>query len=129
MGKEPELMERAKILGSRATYRLIELLDPEVTHYEFFLGRAPLPKIDWSKDELLLAAIPERHPCMDGWASKCLFNYDYQIINLSEPEFEFLQACDGNFSQTVAEILPKVQIDLAGVRSLLSQQLILLTPR
>lgn len=128
LGKEPELMERAKTLGSRATYRLIELLDPEVTHYEFFLGRAPLPKNDWSKDELLLAAIPERHPCMDGWASKCLFNYDYQIINLSEPEFEFLQACDGNFSKTVGEILTNVQLDLAGVRSLLSQQLILLTP-
>jgi len=128
LGKEPELMERSLALGSRATYRLIELLDPEVTHYEFFLGRAPLPKIDWSKDELLLAAIPERHPCMDGWASKCLFNYDYQIINLSEPEFEFLQACDGNFSKTVAEILTNLQIDLAGVRSLLSQQLILLTP-
>ncbi len=96
LGKEPTLMERAKELSDtsggldqRTLYRLIELLDPEVTHYEFFLGRPLLPKTDWSSDNDLLAAIPERNPCMDGWPSRCLFNYDYQIIKLSEAEFEF----------------------------------------
>jgi hypothetical protein len=124
LGKDPTLMERAKGLSDRASYRLIELLDPEVTHYEFFLGRSPLPKADWSSDAALLAAISERHPCIDGWPSRCLFNYDYQIVNLLEPEFEFLQACDTH--STVGEILTKVQMGLDGVRSLLSQQLILL---
>ena len=129
----PELMERAKGLSERASFRLIELLDPEVTHYEFFLGRPPLPKADWSIDQSLLAAIPERHPCIDGWPSRCLFNYDYQIINLAEAEFEFLQACDVGVvghgpTKTVGEILVSVQLGLEGVRSLLQQQLILLTP-
>lgn len=125
VGKQPALMERAKELSDRQAYRLIELLDPEVTHYEFFLGRSPLPKADWSSDETLLAAIAERNPCIDGWPSRCIFNYDYQIVNLKEAEFEFLQACEG---RTVGEILNGVQLDLAGVRSLLKQQLILLTP-
>ena len=128
MGKEPSLQERVKKLSDRATYRLIELLDPEVAHYEFFLGRAPLPKNDWSIDEKLLAAIPERHPCMEGWESKCLFNYDYQIVNLSEPEFEFMQQCDRNLTKTVGEILTQVPLELNQVRSLLTQQLIMLTP-
>jgi SAM-dependent methyltransferase len=138
IGKNPELMERAKGLSDRQEYRLIELLDPEaVTHYEFFLGRPPLPKADWSSDDALLAAIPERNPCMDGWPSKCLFNYDYQIVNLSEAEFEFLQACDANSTvpdqggeggaRTVGEILSGVQLEVEGVRSLLNQQLIMLT--
>jgi hypothetical protein len=65
---------------------------------------------------------------MDGWDSRCLFNYDYQIINLSEPEYQFLKACDGNQTHTVDEILQQVELDLAGVRSLQTQQLILLTP-
>jgi SAM-dependent methyltransferase len=140
IGKNPELMERAKGLSDRERYRLIELLDPEaVTHYEFFLGRPPISKADWSSDEALLAAIPERNPCMDGWPSKCLFNYDYQIVNLSEAEFEFLQACDDNSTppaplakggaRTLGEILKGVQLDLEGVRSLLTQQLIMLTLR
>ncbi len=130
VGKEPTLMQRAKGLSDRARYRLIELLDPEgATHYEFFLGRPPLPKADWSNDETLLAAIPERHPCIEGWASRCLFNYDYQIVNLSEAEFEFLQACDANAQQkTVSEILSQVKLELASARSLLKSGLIILNP-
>ncbi|WP_009634172.1 class I SAM-dependent methyltransferase [Synechocystis sp. PCC 7509] len=137
LGKEPSLQERVEKLSDRQIYRLIELLDPEVTHYEFFLGRAPLPKADWSVDATLLAAIPERHPCMEGWESKCLFNYDYQIVNLSDLEFEFMQQCDRasapsyglrNLTKTVGEILTTVPLDLERVRFLLTQQLIMLTP-
>ncbi|HEY9851735.1 MAG TPA: class I SAM-dependent methyltransferase [Leptolyngbyaceae cyanobacterium] len=128
--KNPELMERAKELSDRDRYRLIELLDPETfTHYEFFLARPPLPKADWLSDEALLAAIPERNPCMDGWPSRCLFNYDYQIVNLSESEFEFLQKCDENSDKgrTVREILAEVKLSIEELRSLLDKQLILLT--
>src|SRR4028119_1046881 len=131
LGNNPELMERAKGLSDRERYQVIELLEPEaVTHYEFFLGRPPLPKADWSSDDALLAAIPERNPCMDGWPSKCLFNYDYQIVNLSEEEFEFLQACDTNSAEhrTLGEILANVKLGLEKVRSLVNQQLIMLTP-
>jgi hypothetical protein len=126
LGKDPTLRERVEGLSDRAIYRLIELLDPEVTHYEFFLGRTPLPKADWTSDRALLAAIPELNPCIDGWPSQCLFNYDYQIVNLSAQEFEFLQACDTN--STVGEILTRVRLRLEQVRSLQQQQLILLTP-
>ena len=124
--KAPELIERAEELTERQRYRLVELLNPEVTHYEFFLSRPPIPKSDWSADNTLLTAIPELNPCIDGFPSQCLFNYDYQIINLSTAEFEFMQKCDGK--STVAEILNKVQFDLDGVRNLLKQQMILLTP-
>ncbi|NHC36997.1 class I SAM-dependent methyltransferase [Scytonema millei] len=126
LGKDPSLLERSNALSDRNTYRLIELLDPEVTHYEFFLGRPPLPQADWSSDAALLAAIPELNPCIDGFPSRCLFNYDYQIVNLTETELEFLQACDRKL--TIGEILANVELGLEGVRSLLSQQLIVLSP-
>ncbi|MFN6567127.1 class I SAM-dependent methyltransferase [Dendronalium sp. ChiSLP03b] len=126
LDKAPELIERSQGLSDRQRYRLIELLDPEVTHYEFFLGRPPAIKTDWSEDKALLAAIPERNPCMDGWPSRGIFNQDYQIVNLSQEEFEFLQACDAK--STVAEILASVQIELKVVRTLFKQRLILLTP-
>lgn len=126
VGKDPSLIERARGLSDRQLYRLIELLDPEVTHYEFFLSRPPLPLADWSADAALLAAIPSRNPCIDGFPSRCVFNYDYQIINLSQQEFEFLQACEGT---TVGEILTVVQLGLEQVRSLQHSQLILLRPK
>ncbi|WGV24542.1 class I SAM-dependent methyltransferase [Halotia branconii] len=125
LSKAPELVERAKNLSDCQRYRLIELLDPEVTHYEFFLGRPPLMQTDWSNDQVLLKAIPERNPCMDGWPSQCIFNHDYQIVKLSTEEFEFLQACDGKL--TVAEILTDVELGLEQVRSLCKQQLLMLT--
>jgi SAM-dependent methyltransferase len=124
--KAPELIERAAELSQRERYRLIELLNPEVTHYEFFLSRPPLSKTDWSSDNIILAAIPELNPCIDGFPSQCLFNYDYQIVNLSPAEFEFMQKCDSH--ATVAEILAQIELDLNGVRHLIKQQLLLLTP-
>lgn len=129
LGKAPDLIERAQHLTDRQRFRLIELLDPEtITHYEFFLARPPLAQADWSSDEALRAAIPERSPCMEGWESRMLFNYDYQVVNLSEGQWQFLKACDGNQTQTVADILPQTDLTLADVRLLQQQQLILLTP-
>ena len=125
LSKAPELIERAGELSDRDVYRLIELLDPEVTHYEFFLGRPPVASSDWSADDAILRAIPELNPCIDGFPSKCIFNYDYQILKLSDSQFEFLVKCDG---KTVGEILADVELGIEGVRSLLQQQVILLTP-
>jgi hypothetical protein len=144
LGKAPELIERAQGLTERELYRLIELLDTEITHYEFFLGKKPVNKIDWSDDQALLAAIPELSSCMHGWPSQQVFDCNYQLVNLSNAEFEFLQGCvpppcrgekegtspgQGKGEKTVGEILADVEIGLDGVRSILSKQLILLTPK
>lgn len=126
LDQAPDLIERAQKLSDRQRYRLIELLDPEVTHYEFFLGRLPFIKADWSEDHALLKAVPELNPCIEGFPSQCVFNYEYQIINLSAAAFEFLQKCDGN--STVAEILTTVQLELDQVKTLCQQQMIVLTP-
>ncbi|BAY13927.1 class I SAM-dependent methyltransferase [Calothrix sp. NIES-2098] len=127
LSKAPELIERTKELSDRQRYRLIELLDPEVTHYEFFLDRPPITKADWSNNDTLLKAVPELNPCLEGFPSTCVFNYDYQVVNLSADELEFLQRCDGN--STVAEIVAITQTGLEKIRSLLKQQIILLSPR
>ncbi len=123
LAKAPELIERAEKLGERERYRLIELLDPDISHYEFFLSRPPLDKTDWTEDNAILAATPELNPCIDGFPASSIFNYDYQLIRLSEDEIEFMKACNGN--STVQEILNKVQLDLEKVKELQKQQLII----
>ncbi len=125
LGSEPALIERAKTLSEREYYRLIELLDPEnVTHYEFFLGRKPVLKNNWDEDEKLMGARPVVSPCLQGWPSQQIFDYNYQVVELSNSEFAFMQASDGN--KTVEEILRQVSIGLNEVRSLQSRQLILI---
>lgn len=131
LGKQPELLERAKHLNERQRFRLVELLNSEaITHYEFFLSRPPLECWDWQADDELLQAIPTRSPCMDGWESQCLFNYDYQIINLSTQEFEFLKACDRNQveQKNIQTLLETIPLTLQQVRQLIEQQLVLLIP-
>jgi len=133
IGKDSDLLERASQLSDRQRARLVELLNPAaVTHYEFFLGRSPLPRYDWSQEDTLWQAIPTRNPCMDGWPSRCLFNSDYQIVNLTEAEFDFLQACEANANQlqpqTVREIAAKTAFNLSQIQALWNQHLILLTP-
>jgi SAM-dependent methyltransferase len=125
LANNPELLALAQALPAREQYRLIELLDTDIAHYEFFLCRPPLPKPDWSIDRHILNAIPQRHPCIDGWESGCLFDPDYQVVRLSELELQFMQACNGD--ATVAEILSNhSEMNLDLVRSLLMHRLILL---
>ncbi|MEM9008265.1 MAG: class I SAM-dependent methyltransferase, partial [Cyanobacteria bacterium P01_F01_bin.86] len=127
IAKAPDIMQRAQQLEQRAQYRLIELLDPELTHYEFFLARPPLLKTGWSDDQKLLAAYPKLTPCLSGWPSKSFFNPDYQLVQVSDQEYDFLQACEASAgAQTVAELLAAKPLELSVIRSLQSKQLILL---
>ena len=127
VGKSEDLMSRSKDLSDRALYRLIELLVPRLTPYEFFLSKPPLSKQDWSDDTLLNQAIPECHPCMQGFPSKTFFDFEFQMANLSDAEYEFMLACEQNQAKTVQEILTNCQLDLTGVRSLFKRQLIILS--
>jgi 2-polyprenyl-3-methyl-5-hydroxy-6-metoxy-1,4-benzoquinol methylase len=128
VGESEDLMSRSKDLSDRALYRLIELLDPSLTHYEFFLSKPPLEREDWSNDQVLNQAIPECSPCMQGFPSKNFLNFEYQMEKLSDDEYEFMLVCDRNSqAKTVGEILADCQLDLTGVRSLFKRQLIILS--
>ncbi len=128
LAKAPVALERAKQLDIRQQYRLIELLDTDVAHYEFFLAKPPRPQpIDWLRDDLLLAAIPYRHPCIEGWKSKDVFNCDWKLIKLTDTEFQFVEAGDREQQQlTVGEMLATINISIDNVRSLLADKLIIL---
>jgi SAM-dependent methyltransferase len=129
IGNSELLRERVVQLGDRQRYRLIELLDPDISHYEFFLGKPPLARFTWEQDDDLLAARLERNPCMHGWPSPSIFNQDYQPLSLSETGQTLLAAADaaqGQFS--VAELIQASGSSLAEVRQLQKNTLIFLTP-
>ncbi len=131
LGKAPDLIERTKNLGEREQYRLIELLDPEITHYEFFLAKPPIEISDWSDGDRLHQAIPSLHPCMTGWPSRSLFDYNYQPLELTESEFKFLQTLDSpeGTGKTVEQILKHLsdgEITPNLVRNLQRRQLLVL---
>ncbi|MEM9538078.1 MAG: class I SAM-dependent methyltransferase [Cyanobacteria bacterium P01_E01_bin.42] len=130
LGNSPDLMARANQLSERDRYRLVELLDPKnITHYEFFLGRPPLEKVDWSKEETFLSGIPELHPCIHGWPGQTLFNADYELTNLSDEDLTFLQICETNLQsqKTLGEVLKECSLEVERARMLFSQRLFILS--
>ena len=128
LANDPELLQRTQALDGQDRYRLVELLDPEITHFEWFLAKPPRTHHDWSQDEQLLAALVERNPCMVGWPSQSIFDHNYEIVSLSTEDVEVLQSCDRNqsTSPTVATIMAQTQATLADIRQMQAKFLILL---
>jgi 2-polyprenyl-3-methyl-5-hydroxy-6-metoxy-1,4-benzoquinol methylase len=131
LAKNSELLELAKNLSPKEQYRLIELLNTDIAHYEFFLYRPPLEMADWSSDRSLLKSVAQLHPCIDGWESRTLFNPDYQVVSLSESEFLLMQLVHSQPNKSIEQLLSNstvdLTLDLSVVRSLLQKRLILLS--
>jgi len=122
LGRAPDLVERAAHLAERERYRLIELLDPVVSHYEFFLGKPPLAPVQWT-DAALCAARPYRSPFINPWPAVQVFDHEYDVVNLNASEIAFLEAADSG--RTVGELLAEhPDLDLAAVRRLMEHMLV-----
>ncbi|WP_035986287.1 class I SAM-dependent methyltransferase [Leptolyngbya sp. KIOST-1] len=133
LAADPALLERARQLPQPDQYRLIELLDPEITHFEWFLARPPYPRWNWEDNAALLAAVPTRNPCMEGWPSQSIFDQNYQFVTLTPQEVDFLKACDhhngsgsGQPPATVADLVAESGFTLQDVQQMQQRQLILL---
>jgi len=125
LGNNPQLLAQAQSLPVREQYRLIELLDTDIAHYEFFLYRPPLARLDLQDRSQVLSAIPLRHPCIHGWESRQLFDMNYRVVELSAEEFNFMQKCQGD--RTVAQILADGNTgNWHTVESLIAKHMILL---
>jgi SAM-dependent methyltransferase len=93
-----ELLERALELPEREQWLLVEALDPDISHFEFFLTPDPAPRPDWSDDQRLLATAIERNRCLWGWPSESLLGPDLMPLTLEEgslPLIEALEAAPG----------------------------------
>ena len=125
LGDSPQLLAQAQRLPNEQQYRLIELLDPVIAHYEFYLAKPPLPAFDWTS-ETIPTAIAHRSPCLWYWPGKALLNYNFESVKLSQAAFHLLEAADG--SQTIAEIcseLPSPPED-QEIHELYKKQILLL---
>ncbi|MFQ3679996.1 MAG: class I SAM-dependent methyltransferase [Pseudanabaenaceae cyanobacterium] len=123
LGRNPELLARAETLAERDRYRLIELLDADISHYEFFLTRPPLPRFDSRDPAAWQRATPQHHPCLDGWPARTIFDPDYQLLKFTDEEFDLMMACNG---QTPVPDLLAQGFALNTLRSLLQKRAIVL---
>ena len=114
-----ELLERARALPAQQQWALVEELDPDISHFEFFLAKTPVQPRQWSDAELE-AATAIRQPCLWGDPDPIL-GKNMEPLQLSEEDRTVLAAVTANPQVPLGQLAPA-----ALLRQLVDRQLILL---
>ena len=116
-----ELLERARALPQRQQWALVEALDPDISHFEFFLSKGDVEPLEWT-DAALLAHGGQRNRCLWGWPSTSLMGPDLEPLTIAAAQLELLQAFEAAPAGTP---LGKLSLAMAiDERLLLARQLI-----
>ncbi|MEB3158294.1 MAG: class I SAM-dependent methyltransferase [Synechococcus sp.] len=124
---EGELLERAQVLSPFEQWLLVEELDPDISHFEFFVSAKAVETETWSDDNALLAACGERQPCLWGWPSTSLLGPDFEPISLDEASLTLLKAVEDH-PGTPLQSLGLGSETVAIARDLWTRRLLLLRP-
>ena len=114
-----ELLEKAQALPTLQQWRLIEQLDPDISHFEFFLSKASVVT-SVRTDADLAAARGLRQPCLWGEPDPIL-GRNMEPIQLSDAAKELLRCVD---AQPDAALGSMGSADL--LRDLVDRQILLL---
>ena len=99
-----ELLERAAMLPEREQWLLVEDLDPEISHFEFFVAKRPVQSNRWEDDSALLQATGRRQSCLWGWPSPSLLGPDLEPIALTASELALLEAVERQPKTALGEL-------------------------
>jgi SAM-dependent methyltransferase len=122
-----ELLERAQGLSQLEQWSLVEELDPDISHFEFFLSHGAVRAPDWSDDEVLLAARGEINRCLWGWPATRLMGPDLMPLDVSEEGLVLMAAVESAPAVAIGQLpldWPAAQ-RLAVARRLLNQRVLL----
>ena len=114
-----ELLERAQALPAFQQWSLIEQLDPDISHFEFFLSKAPL-SIRSRTDQEIASARGLRQPCLWGEPDPIL-GRNMEPISLSAAAKDLLRSVDEQPDTPLGSLGAK---DL--LRDLVDRQILLL---
>jgi len=126
-----ELLERAQALPAEAQWRLVEDLDPDISHFEFFLSKGPVQVQRWHEDSTVLAARGCRNRCLWGWPGRALLDSDMAPLDLSAEGLSLLEALEQAEPETAIGQLPLDWSDAqtaSVARELQRQRVLLLRP-
>ena len=121
-----DLLSRAQSLPPSDQWALVEQLDPDISHFEFFVSAQPVHPFCWENDETLLQACGRRQSCLWGWPSKSMLGPDFEPISISDKELSLLRLVDENPDVPLG-ILSGDHTTASLARGLMNKKLLLLT--
>ena len=122
-----ELLERAQGLSQLEQWSLVDELDPDISHFEFFLSDGAVRAPDWGDDEVLLAARGEINRCLWGWPATRLMGPDLMPLDVSEEGLNLMAALESAPGVAIGQ-LPldwSAAQRIAVARQLLNQRVLL----
>ena len=120
-----DLLSRAQSLPPSDQWALVEQLDPDISHFEFFVSAQPVHPFCWENEGTLLQACGRRQSCLWGWPSKSMLGPDFEPISISDEELSLLRLVDENPDVPLG-ILSGDQTTASLARGLMSKKLLLL---
>ena len=114
-----ELLERAQALPQRQQWLLVEQLDPDISHFEFFLSAQPVQPASWS-DAALQDVKGVRQPCLWGEPDP-IRDRNMQPLQLSDAERQLLRRVHEQPDTPLGALA-----EPAVIRDLAARQLLLL---
>ncbi len=125
-----ELLDHVKRLSKAEQLELVELLDPDICHFELFLSKGYLEKFTWKDDADVLAATGKVNPCIWGWPGNSLYDSEMVPISVDDNGLKLLAALDKSQGLPLG-LLPldwDQSLIASTARDLHKAQLILLNP-
>jgi SAM-dependent methyltransferase len=99
-----ELLQRARALPQLRQWALVEQLDPDISHFEFFLTRGAVEPSPLSDDGWLLQCRGEVNRCLWGWPSTQLLGPDLMPLSIAPEDLALLQAWQGDSAAALADL-------------------------
>ncbi len=125
-----ELLNKAKSMPMVEQFKLIELLNPDISHFEFFLSKGVLQNFPWEEEELLLATSGKISSCLYGWPGKNLYDSEMNQIELSQNSLKLLHEIQSQPRKPLGDL--KIGLDKSTIastaRDLHKKQVLLLYP-
>jgi SAM-dependent methyltransferase len=122
-----ELLQRAQQLNDLERWRLVEALDPDISHLEFFLGQPELPALAPLTDAALLTIAVQRNRCLWGWPHTALLGPDLLPLDLEQQDLQLVQTWEAQPQLTLAQLPLELPLEqrLSRLRRLLAQRVLL----
>ncbi len=124
------LLDKAKQLERMDQFKLVEELDPEISHFEFFLSRNLSNKYHSITDNEFMSLPGKLNPYLRGWPGLNLYDSDLNLIEITSEQYDLLKALEENPRKKLGSLMPgwdqKRTADVA--RDLHQKQILLIYP-
>ena len=125
-----DLLDRVQSMSTIQKIKLVEDLDPDISHFELFLSKGPLKKFEWGNDDDLLATTGKISRSICGRYDQVFYDAELNRIELNSNCLKLIKVIENAPGKSLGLLPLKWDRSLIAstARVLQKEQLLLLYP-